>query len=286
MQTWIVFAVRAGVVLTVLGIALQARLDGARYLFRDRPKLARSVVAMNAVLPLFVAIMIVFGGLRGPIAVVLTALSLSPIPPMLPKRVMKAGGSTSYMMELLLLAACLAVVLVPLAVWLLGRAVGTDIDVSSSQVALMVGLTVLGPLGLGVLIHRFAPALAARLARPLSIAGIVLLVAGVLPILVTSVPAMLALIGNGTVLAIVAFVLVGLAAGHLLGGPDPDERTVLAMCTALRHPGVALVIASAYLPDKKQVVAALLLYLVIGAIAALPYQLWAKHRNTKLAHAG
>jgi BASS family bile acid:Na+ symporter len=56
---------------------------------------------------------------------------------------------------------------------------------------------------------------------------------------------MISLVGNGTILALGAFTLAGLAAGHLLGGPNRDDCTVLALATASRHPGVALAIASA-----------------------------------------
>jgi hypothetical protein len=46
------------------------------------------------------------------------------------------------------------------------------------------------------------------------------------------------LVGNGAVLPIIAFVLVGLVIGHLLGGPTPENRTALAFSTASRHPGL------------------------------------------------
>ena len=85
---------------------------------------------------------------------------------------------------------------------------------------------------------------------------------------------MLELIGNGTLLAIVAFVAVGLAVGHLLGGPDPQERGVLALATAMRHPGVALVIASGISEADNVVGPALMLYLLVGTLVSAPYVRW------------
>jgi BASS family bile acid:Na+ symporter len=87
---------------------------------------------------------------------------------------------------------------------------------------------------------------------------------------------MLALLGDGTLLAIVLFLVLGLLAGHLLGGPTPGDRSVLALATASRHPGVALVIAQLAFPTEKAVLAALLLYLVAGMIVTLPYVRWRK----------
>jgi hypothetical protein len=48
-----------------------------------------------------------------------------------------------------------------------------------------------------------------------------------LPVLVVVAPAMWALVGNGTLLAIVTVVGVGLIAGHALGGPDAHDRVAV-----------------------------------------------------------
>jgi BASS family bile acid:Na+ symporter len=108
---------------------------------------------------------------------------------------------------------------------------------------------------------------------------VLLLVAAIVPVLITMWPAMISLIGDGTLLAIVAFIVVGLAVGHFLGGPDSDDRTVLALATATRHPGVALVIATGNFPGEKLVAPALMLYLLVGAIASTPYVMWRKRQR-------
>ena len=75
---------------------------------------------------------------------------------------------------------------------------------------------------------------------------------------------MLSLIGNGSLLALAAFVAVGLAAGHLLGGPNAADRLVLALSTATRHPVIALTVAKANFPDEPLLGATVLLYLLVG----------------------
>jgi BASS family bile acid:Na+ symporter len=90
---------------------------------------------------------------------------------------------------------------------------------------------------------------------------------------------MWALIGNGTVLGLVAFVLAGLAIGHFLGGPSAANRTSLALATASRHPGIAAVLAQANFPEQKLAMAALLLYLLVNAFGSIPYLLWIKRRQ-------
>jgi BASS family bile acid:Na+ symporter len=84
------------------------------------------------------------------------------------------------------------------------------------------------------------------------------------------------MIGNGTLAAIG---LVGLTAGHLLGGPSPEYRTVLALSTASRRPGVALSIASASVTDKRLMLTDLLLYLTVNAVVSIPFLIWRRRRS-------
>ena len=99
----------------------------------------------------------------------------------------------------------------------------------------------------------------------------VLLVIGALAILAAVAPAALRLMGGGAALAMAVFVVIGLAVGHGLGGPQADERTVLALSTACRHPGLALAVATANAPDEPNLAAAVLLYLLVSAIVGIPY---------------
>ena len=59
----------------------------------------------------------------------------------------------------------------------------------------------------------------------------------------------------------VLFSLAGLAVGHVLGGPDRDERTVLGLSTAARHPAKALAIAQRA-ADPQALLAAVLLAVI------------------------
>ena len=87
--------------------------------------------------------------------------------------------------------------------------------------------------------------------------------------------------GGFAVTAVVAFVLVSLVVGHVLGGPDEDDRTVLALATASRHPGVALTIAGAVAPDRPAVSAAVLLAFLVAMVVTGPYA----KRQTRAASA-
>jgi BASS family bile acid:Na+ symporter len=122
-----------------------------------------------------------------------------------------------------------------------------------------------------LLIQRVAPGAAGRFGRPLSRLATATLAVVVVVILIKFGPALLALIGDFTLAAIIVFVVTGLSAGHLLGGPDPHDRTVLALSTATRHPGVALAIVRANAPEQGPIVAAMLLCLLAGALVSSGY---------------
>lgn len=285
LMTLISIAIRASIGLIVVGLALNASPQDALDLFRRPWQLVRSLLAMNVIMPLFAAALAAAFGLNPAVKIALITLAVAPVPPVLPKKQLKAGGRASYAVGLLVAAALLAIVFVPVAVALLESAFSIPLQMSPAAIARLVFITVLAPLAVGIMVRRVVPGVGERMAQPISLVATVLLVVSVLPIVFTAWPAMVSLVGNGTIVAIVAFSLAGLAAGHLLGGPDPDDRSVLALATASRHPGVALAIASANFPGEKLVPVAILLYLIVSAIVSIPYLTWRRRQHGGIASA-
>jgi BASS family bile acid:Na+ symporter len=285
LETLIPLILKTSIFMTVFAIGLNATMDDALYLFRRPSELVRSLLSMNVVMPLFAAALAVVFNLHPAVEIALVTLAVSPVPPILPKKELKAGGHASYAIGLLAAAGILAIVFVPVAVELLGRVFGRSTHISVATVAQLVLFTVLLPLTAGIAVRHFASSFADRIARPISLVGGGLLIASALPILFTASSAIMSLIGNGTIIAIAAFVIFGLTIGHLLGGPEPEDRTVLALSTASRHPGIALAIASASFPGQKLVLGAVLLYLIVNAVVSLPYLNWRRRHHTGIAGA-
>jgi bile acid:Na+ symporter, BASS family len=267
----ILIAIKASIFLNVLALGMSARPTDALYVLRRPALLLRSLLAMYVIMPLFAAALAVAFDLRPVVKVVLVALALAPVPPLLPKKQMKAGGHASYTIGLLAAASLLAIVVVPVVLTVLGRAFGWETHVPVATIASIVATSVLAPMALGLLIRHFAPGGAERCAKPVAIASAVVLVVGAVPILLAAWPAVVALIGNGTLLVLGIFTAVGLAVGHWLGGSEPDERTVVALSTACRHPAIAMAIATANFTERTAVMGAVLLYLIVSALVSLPY---------------
>jgi BASS family bile acid:Na+ symporter len=274
MQHWLELALQASIILTVVGFGLSATLPEATYLFRHPARLARTALAMNVIMPAIAAVAATWFELPHTVAIALVALTVSPVPPMVQRNQVAAGGRMNYVVGLMVAMSVLAVVLVPLTVAILDRIFGTQGVVHPWTVAKIVGTTVLIPFALALALRHFFPAVQRASKLVITIAtGLLVVTAGAL--IVGLWPTMRLYIGNGTLLMAAALAAVGLGVGHALGGPDPADRTVLAMSTASRHPAVALAIATSGVnPDKRAEIAVVLLYLVVATVLSVPYQKW------------
>lgn len=277
MSQLIRFGIVASMMLLVFALGVRSTEHLVGYLLRRPALLVRSLLAMNVILPLITVVLALSFRLHTAVRIALVALAISPVPPFLPAKQLKLSSSAGYVYGLFVTAAVLAVVLVPLTMALISALMSNGKPyVSARRVMFIVSMSVLLPLVAGMLVRRLLPSAAGRISSVANLTGSVLLAIAFLPVLVVQWPSMRALIGDGTLLAIVVFTLLGLLVGHLLGGPDAEHRTVLALATASRHPAVALSVASASFPDEKLVPAAVLLALIVGLIATAPYSAWRK----------
>jgi BASS family bile acid:Na+ symporter len=271
LQHGIMLGLQASIFLTVFGFGLQATTGDVLYLVRRPAALWRSLLAMFVIMPIVAVVATAVLNLHAAVEIAIVALALSPVPPLLPKRQVEAGGRASYALGLMVLAALISVAIIPPALYLLGLYFAESFTTNPQAVARVALLTVLVPLASGMVVRRVAAGVAARIQKPVALLAAVLLAIGVLAILVAAAPASWALVGNGTILALAAWVIVGLAVGHVLGGPNPDERIVLALSTACRHPAIALTVAMTAFPQERLLIGAILLYLVLGLLVSLPY---------------
>jgi bile acid:Na+ symporter, BASS family len=280
LQMIVGLALKASIMLTLFGFGLQATREDLLYLLQRPGVLVRSLVAMFVVMPVFAILMTRFASFDRAVIIALIALSISPVPPVLPTKVTKSGGHPPYGLGLMVTAASFSIVFIPLAVYLIGKYFNRPFAMGPGAVAELVVISILAPLAAGIVFRRVAPTIAGRIAGPLArIAGIVLL-AGVLCILAFSLPKIWALIGDGTIVSIAAFVVVGLTVGHFFGGPGSEQRVTLALSTASRHPGLALAIAGANIPEEGRVISAVLLYLVVSGLVTIPYVAWQRKKAT------
>src|SRR5262245_24394819 len=262
--------------LIVASVAMTATPGDVTSLLRRPALLVRSLLAMNVVMPALAVVMAVAFGFKPELEAALILLAVSPVPPILPKKQIQAGGDRSYALGLLGVSAAVSLVSVPASVAIIGNLLGRPVHVPMATIAPVIASSVLLPLFLGRIIGGLAGAAAARWAKPLGTLGTVLLLLAVLPVLAVAWRPVLGMVGDWTLVAIVLFVLAGLLVGHVLGGPDPSDRTVLALATASRHPGVAVAVAGAIAAPEHRLplAAAVVLCVLAGGVATAPYVKW------------
>jgi len=274
---WLGLVLQASIMLTVLGLGLTATWQDAMYMLRRPNLLVRAVLSMNVVMPIVAAVVAAVFSFPDEVEVALVALAVSPVPPIIQKKQITAGGRREYVVGLLVAMSLLAIVLVPLTVIILDHVFGRAARIGPAAVAKIMLMTVLAPLLVGLLIRNFIPKAEKASGAVIAIAGVLLVIAVVL-LLYGLWPVIRMFIGNGVVLLLIIMAVIGLAVGHFFGGPLAGDRTTLAMATSSRHPAVALAIAtSGTISEPKPELGVILLYLLVATIVAIPYQKWRAH---------
>lgn len=168
----------------------------------------------------------------------LIVLSTAAGAPFLPKLVQGAKGNIAFGVGLMVLLMVGTIIYMPLVLPLLLPGVSVNPwDIAKSLIVLM-----LIPLAIGLLIKSGAAETAVHY-QPLmtklsSLALLVLLVVG----LGLNVSNILNLIGTGGILALLLFVIGLFIIGFLLGGREPDIRSVMGLGTAQRNVSAAIVV--------------------------------------------
>jgi BASS family bile acid:Na+ symporter len=274
-QSLLFLALQASVFLTVLTIGMGTSPADLRYLSSKPARLFRSLLVMNVLAPFVTIVVCRTFSLHPALSVGLVALAISPVSNLFAHAMLPVvrTGRAAYAYGLFFASTVLSVILTPLAVEVLSVIYAADEHVNPFTVAQVVVGTVLLPLGIGLTIGRRWPSARQWIAAIQKVSALVLLVCAVV-IIAAAWPLMGALYRVGTVTAIVLITLIALAVGHALGGPDEDDRTVLAHATVSRHPGVAMVVTS--LTDQPLAPVGVLLAVLMSAIAVMPYTHWRK----------
>jgi BASS family bile acid:Na+ symporter len=271
LQVLLPLLIQGSLAALVLAVGLDATLDDVLYLIRRPALLARAFLAISIIVPVVAVLVIRALPISLPSKVGVILMALAPVPPFVPGKDLKLGGHKSYVYGLYVAFAVLAVIIVPATVAVLNHLYGASADVPMGKLAGTVVFSVLLPLVVGMLLHARWPAATSAAAVWVGRLAVILVAIVVIPLLVKAWPAMLAMTGDGTVLAIALIVAAGAAAGHMLGGPDLADRAALANSAATRHPGIALMIATSIGADKR-VTAIVLLFVIVALVIMTIYQ--------------
>jgi len=265
-------------------LGLNATMDDLSCVIRRPIQLLKAVAAVYVIVPIAATVMIELFPLTPVAKGGIMVMALSSVPPLAPDRAMKFGGGRAYTYGLYIAMVLLSVVLVPTLVAVESLPFHIHIPLGPLPVLQEVLLKVALPVTAGLAIRHFAPRLADRLTPLLGRLASILLLIAVVPLLFAVWPAMMRLVGNGTLLAMALIALIAIVGGHLLGGPQLGHRIALATMASTRHPGVALLIAGAAGVEKR-LTAAVIAVLLVGTLVGLLYRIWLRRRHNPPAPA-
>ena len=244
--------------------------------------LLRSLLSVLVIVPLAAFVLVATLPVPREVALGIVLLAAAPGAPLTTRRSQMAGADDGYVTALQLTLAALAVVFMPAAVAAFGPVLDPSVPTPApGQVARQIAVVTILPVTLGWLFARFAPGILRRRAPLLSRAAKVLFLAFALVVVLALafVPDLRAsiLIGWAGAGALAAMAAVGIAAGHLLGGPGAERRGGLATASVARNLGLALYVAESA-PETVDAIPTILTYALIGILLAVPYALWIKGR--------
>ncbi|SAL55905.1 Sodium Bile acid symporter family protein [Caballeronia arvi] len=250
------------------------------YIWRRPGLLLRSLAAMYVLVPLVAfGLALIMPIERGVKAAMLT-LAVSAGAPLLPNRLKKRHGE-HFIFSLLITSSLVAIVAVPVWTALLSAYFDVEVKLSIRTVVLDIAKTILLPIMLGMALRFFFPVASERLSgRIMKIAWIVLAVAGIV-LLVVHREHLVGLSWQG-VLSLAMLMVIAMFIGHLLGGPDPDNRTALAIASAMRHVGIALIVAGEFVGVRTLVL--VVAYFVTAFFVSSVYLSW-RRRSAAVAPA-
>jgi BASS family bile acid:Na+ symporter len=267
----LVLALKASVAVLLFATGMSLTARDVVWLWRRPFLLAKSVLAMYVAAPVVAILMVRTLELPRPTEVALVVVAVCAGAPLLPRKLLRAGVDPSFIFSLVVATSLLAIVTVPASLHVLSEYLSFDPTATPGTVARAILKTFLLPLGAGMIVRALVPVLADRIDDVLlKVASVVLGVCALI-VLVASWRRV-AELGLPSLAAFAIFTTAAIAAGHLLGGPLPEDRTSLAVACATRHIGLALLVAAnARSPQALSLVAG---YLVASALVSVPYVRW------------
>jgi BASS family bile acid:Na+ symporter len=276
MDDLLLTAIRLGLTGSVFALTLAYALPFSRdhlaRIPRERGELLRALVAIDVAVPLVTLVVVLLTRPGTATVIGLAILAASPAAPLAVGSALKAGGRPRFVRSFHLTAALLAPITAPITLALLGRALGFDRVVHSAALLREIAIAVFLPTCLGVAIRVWWPALAERIAGPLTRMGGVVLLAVLGLVVARSFQAVIAF-GPRSYLAVILMIAGALAAGQLLGPSRREDRTALALECAARNPGLALLIAAFNFPSDAAL-PVLIPYLLAAGLVSSLYARW------------
>jgi len=218
--------------------------------------LVRALLANYVLVPAATLILLYLFRVQPILAVGFLLIAVCPGAPFAPPLTSLARGNVHVSVgSMAILAACSAVLAPVLLSFLIPFAAhGASLKIDTVKIVTTLLMTQLLPLAIGLLVRHKRPQLAQRLQKPANaLTGLLSLIVFAL-VIGLQFQTLQQIRARGS-LGICILILLCLLAGWFLAGPPTATRRAMALTTAARNIGVALVIATASFPGSAAVTA-------------------------------
>lgn len=253
---------------TMLSAGLSLTLREILSALRDFKLVSLTLLGNLVLMPLGAVVFTRLMRLAPPLSIAVLLLGAAAGAPFLPKLVVIAKGNLALAVGMMVLLMVFTVGYIPLVLpWLVEGVSGGPMKVARSLVLFM-----LLPLGLGLAVKPRFERFAERARRRVDVLSSASLAVVLVLLLITNIQNVATLFGSRGVLASIFLIVWGGGIGWVLGGAEAGTRGVLALGTAQRNIGAALVIAEEDFHDPK-VVMMIVLIAFVGFLILIPFAL-------------
>lgn len=272
--------------LTVMGIMFSLGLNlhfrEIFELWRKPGLLAKSILAVVIIVPLLSLAVILIFNLPPMVEIAIMIMAVVPGAPLATRRATRAGGELKYSAALQFTVNIIAIITVPFFLYVLSTLFVPDAYASPLVVARQVAMVQFVPLILGILIGTFWSTFADRFSGVIDKTAFIAL--AVLVVIIglgawREFFDVLAAMGWLSFIVMFVIILISLLLGHLLGGPERENRITLAVVTIVRNAGLAIFLIMQNFPGQG-LLGVVVVYIVIGLVVQAVYSAIMKKSNT------
>lgn len=221
---------------------------------RNIREVLKALFANFVLVPLLGYLILKILSLERPHGIGLILIACAAGAPFLIKLTIAAGRNVAVSTSLLVLLLPVTIVYIPIVL----PYVIPELKVSAMTIATPLILTMLLPLAFGFLFNAYMSQLAARLMPVLGKVSSITLLLLVGITIVVNFKAIVGVLGEGVILALILFIIGSFGIGYLLGGPGMAERDILGLGTAQRNIAAATVVATQGFEDRTTLVVVVL----------------------------
>jgi predicted Na+-dependent transporter len=250
------------VITSMLGMGFSLTISQIMAPLKNRRLIILSLVANFVLVPILALVIVGVIPLSEGLKIGLILVGFAAGAPFLPKLVQLAKGDMAFTAGLMVLLMVVTIAFLPIVL----PFVLTGVQVNPWEIARSLVVLMLIPLGIALFIRARYEEVAKGLIHTMTMAANLSLVAMFIGYFVGYWDVTYGVLGTGGILVAVLLVIGAVIIGYLLGGPDKNNKTVLALGTGQRNLAAAFAVASSNFAADPEVLIEVMDVAVIGFI--------------------